>query len=77
MLLKDFLKLVGLAILIATPVSWLLMQKWLENYAYRVNMHWWVFGISAFAAILISFFTISYQSIKAANTNPTKSLRIE
>jgi len=77
MLSKDFIKLVLIAILIATPLAWLAMRKWLEGFAYRQQMQWWVFALAGFAAILIAFITISFQSIRAALSNPVKSLKSE
>ena len=73
----DFLKLVGIAILISLPLGWFVMNKWLEDFTYRINIPWWVFLLAAFLAILISVLTVSYQSIKAAIVNPVKSLRSE
>lgn len=77
MLSKDFIKLVLISIVIATPLAWLVMQKWLQGYAYRQNIQWWVFVVTAFTAVVIAFITISFQSIKAAMANPVKSLRSE
>ncbi|WP_184545020.1 ABC transporter permease [Mucilaginibacter sp. FT3.2] len=77
MLSKDFIKLVLISIVIATPLAWLVMQKWLQGYAYRQNIQWWVFVVTAFAAIVIAFITISFQSVKAAMANPVDSLRNE
>lgn len=77
MLSMDFLKLVLIAILIAAPASWYLMNKWLQDFAYRINMQWWMFAIAGLLAVLIAFATISYQAIKAALMNPVKSLRSE
>jgi putative ABC transport system permease protein len=77
MLSKDFIKLVLIAILIASPLAWLAMRKWLEGFAYRQQMQWWVFALAGFAAMLIAFITISFQSIKAALSNPIKSLKSE
>ncbi|HVS91614.1 MAG TPA: ABC transporter permease [Mucilaginibacter sp.] len=77
MLSMDFLKLVGIAILIATPAAWYLMNKWLQDFAYRINMQWWMFVAAGLLAILIAFATISYQAIKAALMDPIKSLRSE
>jgi putative ABC transport system permease protein len=73
----DFLKLVGIAILISLPLGWYVMNKWLEDFSYRINIPWWVFVLAAFLAVLISVLTVSYQSIKAAIVNPVKSLRSE
>lgn len=77
LLSKDFLKLVLLALVIASPLAWYFMNKWLENFAYRITINWWVFVLAGLAAILIAFFTISFQAVKAANANPVKSLRTE
>jgi len=74
---KDFVKLVVLAILIASPIAWCFMNKWLHNYAYRIHMHWWIFAFSGVFAVFIAVVTISYQTIKAATANPVKSLRSE
>ena len=77
LLSKDFLKLVLLAAVIAFPVSWYFMNQWLQDFAYRINMPWWIFIIVAVMAVVIAFGTISIQAIKAALTNPTKNLRTE
>ncbi len=73
----DFLKLVGIAILISLPIGWYVMNKWLEDFSYRIDIPWWVFVLAAVLAITISILTVSYQSIKAAIVNPIKSLRTE
>jgi putative ABC transport system permease protein len=75
MLSADFIKLVFIAILIAFPLAWCIMYKWLQNFAYRVNIHWWILAIAGIIALLIAFITVSFQSIKAALANPVKSLR--
>jgi len=77
MLSKDFIKLVVIAIIIASPLAWWAMNKWLQDFAYRIHIQWWVVAIAGSGAILIAFVTISFQSIKAALTNPVKSLRSE
>jgi len=77
MLSKDFLKLVLIAAIIAFPVAWWAMHTWLANFAYRVDIGWWVFIVAGVAALLIALLTISFQSIKAAIANPVKSLRTE
>ncbi len=77
MLSKDFLKLVLIAAVIAIPVAWFFMHKWLEDFAYRININWWVFVLSALAAIVIAMATISLQVVRAAIANPVKSLRTE
>jgi len=73
----DFLKLIAISILIASPVAWWLMNKWLLDFAYRIHINWWVFLIAGFVAIFIALVTISFQSIKAAIANPVDSLRSE
>ena len=74
---KDFLKLVLLAILIATPVAWYGMKTWLQDFAYRIEIQWWVFVLAGMAALVIAFITLSFQSIRAALKNPVKSLRTD
>lgn len=71
----DFLKLVLLAVIIATPIAWLAMNKYLQNFAFRIDIQWWVFVLTAFIALLIAFITVSFQSIKAAMANPVESLK--
>lgn len=77
MLSIDFLKLVIISVLIASPVAWLVMNKWLQSFAYRINVAWWVFALAGLLAIAIALITVSYQSIRAAIANPVKSLRTE
>jgi putative ABC transport system permease protein len=77
MLSKDFIKLVFISIVIAAPLAWLIMQKWLEGFAYRQNFQWWVIAVTALGALVIAFITVSYQSIRAALVNPVDSLRSE
>lgn len=77
MLSKDFLKLVLVAAVIAIPIAWFFMNKWLEEFAYRITIDWWVFVLSVVAAIFIAMATISIQVIKAARANPINSLRAE
>ena len=74
---KDFVKWVGLAFIVAVPVSWYAMNKWLEGFAYKTSLSWWVFALSGFLALMITLITVSWQSFKAASTNPVKSLRAE
>ncbi len=74
---KDFLKLVIIAIIIAIPVAWWAMNKWLHGFAYRINISWWVFVMAGMLALLIALITVSFQAIKAAIANPVKSLRTE
>ena len=77
LLSKDFVQLVILSQLIASPLAWYFMHKWLMNYHYRTDISWWVFGITCGGALLITLITVSFQSIKAATANPVKSLRSE
>jgi putative ABC transport system permease protein len=74
---KGFLLLVLIAAAIAFPISWLLMHKWLLDFAFRINIAWWIFVLAGIIALTIAFVTISFQSIRAANANPVKSLRSE
>lgn len=77
LLANDFLKLVLLAVVIGSPINWYLMDRWLSDFEYRINMPWLSFGIAAVTTIGIAIFTLSFQSLKAANANPVKSLRTE
>jgi putative ABC transport system permease protein len=77
LLSRDFLILVIISIIIATPVAWYAMHTWLQEYSYRVGIEWWVFVMSGLLCIVISLLTISFQAIKAALANPVKSLRTE
>jgi putative ABC transport system permease protein len=77
MLSKDFAKLVFIATIIAIPIAWFVMNKWLEDFAYRINIEWWMFVLSGGTAILIALITVSFRAIKAAIANPVKSLRTE
>lgn len=77
LLSKDFLKLVGIAAIIAFPVAWYAMHQWLQDFAYRINIPWWIFLLAGVMAAIIAFLTISFQSVKAALANPVKNLRSE
>ena len=77
LLSKDFLKLVCIAILVASPVAWYLMNQWLKDFAYRIDIQWWVFVLAGILALFIAFLTVSFQSISAALANPVKALRNE
>jgi putative ABC transport system permease protein len=77
LLSKEFLTLVVIAIVIASPVAWYFSNQWLQDYAYKTNLRWWVFVIAALTVLLIALITISFQAIKAAVANPVKSLRTE
>jgi len=77
LLSKDFIQLVLISFVIAFPVAWWAMNKWLQSFAYRINISWWVFAVAGLAALLIALLTVSFQAIKAAIANPVKSLRTE
>jgi putative ABC transport system permease protein len=77
LLSKDFLKLVTIAIVIATPVAWWSLNNWLRQFTYRIDISWWMFALAGFIAVFIALFTVSFQAIKAAMANPIKSLRTE
>ncbi|HEY2722449.1 MAG TPA: FtsX-like permease family protein [Chitinophagaceae bacterium] len=74
---KEFIILIAIAFAIATPIAWYFMNQWLQDYAYRINIDWWLFAASGLVAIVIALATISFQAIKAAIANPVKSLRTE
>jgi putative ABC transport system permease protein len=73
----DFLKLVFISFVIAAPLAWFFMHQWLKDFAYRININWWIFLFAGVTAVLIALFTISFQAIRAAIANPVKSLRTE
>jgi len=77
LLSRDFVKLVGWSFVIAVPPSWFLMHAWLRGFAYRSDSYWWIFPAAGGAALLIAIVTISFQSMKAALSNPVKTLRTE
>ncbi len=77
LLSKDFLSLVILSLAIASPVAWYFMKNWLSDFAYHIEIEWWMFALTAATAVVIAFVTVSFQSIKAALANPVKSLRSE
>jgi putative ABC transport system permease protein len=77
LLSKDFLKLVFISCIVAFPVAWWMMNNWLQDYQYRIEISWWIFLIAGMVAILIALLTVSFQAIKAAVANPVKSLRTE
>jgi putative ABC transport system permease protein len=77
LLSKDFLQLVLIAIVIASPIAWYAMHTWLQGFAYRISIEWWVFVLAGMLAVVIAFATVSFQAIKAALANPIKSLRTE
>ncbi|MBD2757031.1 ABC transporter permease [Spirosoma validum] len=77
LLSKDFLKLVVIAIVVASPIGWYVMNRWLRDFAYRIDIDWWIFALAGALAVGIALLTVSFQSIKAALMNPVKSLRSE
>jgi len=77
MLSKDFMKLVAISFVIAAPLAWYFMNKWLQDFAYRISISWWVFVAAGLAALLIALLTVSFQAVRAAISNPVKSLRTE
>jgi len=74
---QDFIKWVGIAFVIAVPVAWFVMNKWLENYAYRIGLSWWIFALAGVIAVAIALITVSWQSWRAATRNPVEALRYE
>ena len=77
LLSKDFLRLVLVALVLAIPIAWYALSKWLEDFAYRINISWWIFLLAAVISLLIAFITVGFQAVKAAIANPVKSLRTE
>ncbi|MBK7940137.1 MAG: ABC transporter permease [Lewinellaceae bacterium] len=77
LLAKDFLKLVLLAIIIASPIAWWAMSHWLQDFAYRIDIQWWMFAVAGAVAVAVAFLTVGFQSMRAALANPVKSLRSE
>jgi putative ABC transport system permease protein len=77
LLSKDFVKLVLIALLIASPVAWYFMNKWLASFSYRIDISWWVFAIAGIVAVMLALFTVGFQAVKAALANPVKNLRSE
>ncbi|HTN35596.1 MAG TPA: FtsX-like permease family protein, partial [Arachidicoccus sp.] len=77
LLSKEFIKLVLFSFIVAAPVGWFFMTKWLQDFAYRTNITWWIFAVAGGSAILIALVTVSFQSIKAAMANPVNILKTE
>ena len=77
MLNKDFIRLVAIAFIIATPIAYYAMNKWLENFAYKTTLSWWIFALAGLLALGIALLTVSIQSWKAATRNPVEALRYE
>ena len=74
---KDFIKLVAIAFVVATPLAWWALHKWLDDFAFRTEISWWVFVVSGLGMIVIALITLSVQTIRAAMANPVNSLRSE
>ena len=74
---KDFLKLVGLSVLFSVPLAWYFTDHWLEGFAYRIEMQWWVFTRASLLVLLLAFLTVSMESVKAALANPLDCMREE
>jgi putative ABC transport system permease protein len=74
---KDFIRLVIIAFTVAAPIAYFIMHKWLQDFAYRINISWWIFLLAGLLAVFIALATISFQAIRAAVANPVKSLRTE
>ena len=77
LLSNDFMVMVLISFLIATPITYYFMHNWLQNYQYRANLSWWIFAASGVGVLMMTLLTVSFQSIKAAIANPVKSLRTE
>jgi putative ABC transport system permease protein len=77
LLSKDFVKLVCIAIVIASPITFFAMNKWIQNFAYRIDITWWMFALAGLFALVIALLTVSFQAVKAALMNPVKSLKTE
>ena len=77
LLSKDFMRLVVIAIVLASPIAWFAMNHWLKDFAYKVEIHWWIFLLAGFMAIITALLTICFQSFKAAIVNPVQSIKAE
>ena len=77
LLSKDFLRIVVLSFVIATPVAAYIMQQWLDGFAYKIDLSWWIFAVAGIAALAVALFTISFQAIRSAIANPVEALRTE
>ncbi len=77
LLSKDYIILVGIAAIIAFPIAWYVMNAWLADFAYSISLHWWMFALSGFIALLITSFTVGIQAVKSATANPVSSLKMD
>jgi putative ABC transport system permease protein len=74
---KDYIILMGVAIIMATPLTWWIMSRWLQDFANRISLSWWIFALPSLLVMFIAFITVSFHTIRVARTNPTTSLRYE
>jgi len=77
LLAREFVKWVTLSVIIACPVAWIIMNRWLQSFAYRTNISWWIFALTIVITFAIAFLTVAWQSLKTALTNPVEALRYE
>ena len=77
MLNKDFVKWIAIAFIIACPIGWYVMDKWLQSFAYKTTLSWWIFALAGVIALVIALITVSWQSWKTATRNPVEALRYE
>jgi putative ABC transport system permease protein len=77
MLARDFLKLIVLSVLLATPLTWLVMHQWVQGFASRTTIQWWIFGVAGVLCLLVALITVSFQAVRAATASPVKSLQAE
>lgn len=77
LLARDFVKLVLIGVLLAAPLAWYLMNRWLQEFAYRINIEWWMLAVAGLLVVMIALLTVSFQSVKSALANPVKSLKVE
>jgi putative ABC transport system permease protein len=77
LLAKDFMKIVLVSFVLASPIAWWAMNAWLDDFAYRVDLQWWIFALAGIGAVVIAFLTVGFQSVRAALANPVRSLRSE
>ena len=74
---QDFIKWIGLAFIFAVPISWFAMNRWLEGFAYKTTISWWIFALTGFLTLFLTLLTVSFQSVRAASANPVETLREE
>ncbi len=77
MLIKKFVKWVAIAFVIAVPIAWYAMHRWLQNFAYKTSLSWWIFALAGMVVLLITLLTVSWQTFRAARKNPVEALRYE